>query len=211
MATATKTKNATAAEQRAVLRSLDQQVAAELIGKPAVWLRDNADKANRNPDGTYDGRALVATVLGLAPVASLSDDNMEGVLQVVETCLRGDSRHDLALAAIEAVEKRHGTAGLAAVGAELLAHLREWASLDPNGPKELPAETDYVERFAEEARQRHRTIAIGWDARQQGRELFTCEKCQRYRLGKTWSAPPLPSGYAPHRMETICPRCSSRR
>lgn len=53
-----------AAQQRAVMRSIDQQVAAELIGKPAVWLRDNAHLFSRGANGTYDAfevsRAYVA-------------------------------------------------------------------------------------------------------------------------------------------------------
>lgn len=212
MATTTKAKRPSAAEQRAVLRSLDQQVAAELIDKPAIWLRDNANVAKRNTDGSYDAAKLVAGVLGMAPVAKLADDQLEGVLQVVETCLRDDSRHDLALAVIEAVEQRYGTAGLAAIGEELRRHLREWANLDPNGPKELPTESEYVERAAdkaaEEARLAHRTIAVGWDARQQGRELYVCENCARYRLGREWKKPPLPTGYARHRHGTQCPKCS---
>jgi hypothetical protein len=63
----------------ASLRRLTQQQAAELIGKPAVWLRDNANVAGgcRNADGTYDGPALVEVVFAKDSLASLNASELK--------------------------------------------------------------------------------------------------------------------------------------
>jgi hypothetical protein len=209
----TQEKVATADQQRAVVRGLNQSVAAELIDKPSVWLRDNVNVAARNDDGTYNGPQLVANLLKALPVAALSDELLEGVNQVVECCQPYGDRHDVALAALQAVEDRHGSAGLAAVGAEMVKHFRRWCELDPHSrPQELPAEEAYVAEVAAKAevkaRQRYATISAGWTARQQGRQLFVCELCKKYRMGSRWLSPPLPTGYVPHDLSHRCDKCS---
>ena len=212
MPTTIKNPNATANDQRAVVRSLSQAVAAELVGLPPVWLRDNAHVAARNSDGSYNGPELVAHLLKTVPVAPLTDDLYEGMLQVVECISPNNDRFDIALAALEAVVERHGTSGLAAIGAELVKELRLWCKLDPHArPRELPPEERYIAdavAVAErEARERWATVNAGWTARQQGKLLFVCERCKRYRMGARWLAPPLPTGYAPHNLGRTCDKC----
>jgi hypothetical protein len=189
MPSTTKSPNAAAAEQRALVRSLCQSVAAELIGRPSVWLRDNGHKSGRNADGSYNAVELVANILKAQPVASLSDEQLEGVTQVVETVYADGERHWLALADLEAVEARFGTAGLAAIGAELLKHVRKWAEVEPYRP----------EHYTEQQ--------VGTTAGRPNRWLFTCEYCGRYRLGDKWKQPPLPYGYVAHTVTRECDKC----
>jgi hypothetical protein len=189
MSSTTTSKNAVAAEQRAVVGSLCQSVAAQLIGRPSVWLRDNVHKSGRNADGSYNGPELVANVLKAQPVATLSDEQLEGVRQVAETVFADGGRHWLAFADLEAVEARYGTAGLAAIGAEVLKQVRLWAEAEPFNPK----------NFTEEQ--------VGTTAGKPNRRLFTCEYCGRYRLGDKWKQPPLPYGYVAHTVTRECDKC----
>jgi hypothetical protein len=212
MPSTTANPNAAAASQRATIRALSQAVCAELIDRPASWLRDNANRAHRNADGSYDAQALVASLLKTQPVAVLSDDLFEGMKQVVECISPNNDRFDIALAALEAVVERHGTAGASAIGMELIKELRLWCQLDPFArPRELPVEENYVAdavAVAErEARERWVTINAGWTARQQGKLLFVCSKCHRYRMGTKWLSPPLPVGYVPHNLGRTCDKC----
>jgi hypothetical protein len=189
MSSATTNPNAAAASQRAVVGSLCQSVAAQLIGRPSVWLRDNVHKSGRNADGSYNAVELVANVLKAQPVASLSDEQLEGVRQIAETVFADGGRHWLALADLEAVETRYGTAGLAAIGAELLKHVREWATAEPFS----------AEHYTE--------VQVGTTAGKPNRTLFRCEGCGRYRMGDVWKQPPLPYGYVAHNVTRTCPKC----
>jgi hypothetical protein len=189
MPSTTATSTAAAAEQRAVIRSLSQCVAAELTNRPAVWLRDNSHRSGRNADGTYNGSELVSNLLKSQPPASLPDEMLEGVLAVVETVHADSDRHWLAAADLEAVEARYGSSGLAAIGAELLKHVREWALAEPFNPQ----------HFAE--------VATGSTEGRRIRTLVTCEGCGRYRMGSKWRQPPMPSGYVRHVMTRVCPKC----
>lgn len=77
MSTKAKSGDATESGTRPLLRSLSQARAAELIGKPAVWLRDHPEIGARNGDGTYDGPALVAAVLRRDSVRDLGDGELK--------------------------------------------------------------------------------------------------------------------------------------
>lgn len=209
MPTATKTAKPTAATQRAVVRALSQQVAGELIGKPPVWLRDNAHRACRNADSTYDGPALVAGMLADPPIAELADAELERVIQVVESVQPPGDRFDHALATIERINDQFGTPGLAAVGAELLRFLREWCDLDTDTPSTLPPEEEFVadavSRAESDAREAHRVLS----GRSKNNGLWLCDDCGKYRFGRTWKAGPLPPGYVPLESAALCPKCSA--
>ena len=59
-----------------MLQSLSQQDAALLIDRPSKWLRDNPNIGCRNADRTYDGFALVATVLKQERKSECSDPEL---------------------------------------------------------------------------------------------------------------------------------------
>ncbi|MEQ8847234.1 hypothetical protein [Botrimarina sp.] len=214
MPTTRKASKPSSDTQRAVLRSLSQQVAAELIDRPAVWLRDNPHLAARTDGDRYNARELVANVLATQPPAELPDGMLEAVRQVVECVYPDGNRFDVALAVVESVEKRFGNAGLAAVGAALLRHLREWNELDPWRPPSLPSETEFVaeavEKAKAESKERHRTLAEGWEATEAGRLVYVCPHCKRHRFGRSWNPPPIPTGYAEHEHTMTCDGCRSK-
>ncbi len=74
---------ATAPSEIAELSKLSQQAAAWLIGCTARALRDWPD-APRNPDGTYNGRELVAWNRDKLERPELTDDEYEKLLLIQE-------------------------------------------------------------------------------------------------------------------------------
>jgi hypothetical protein len=73
MPSTTTTRKPTAASQLAVVRSLTQQAASDLLGVRPSNLRDQYGAEYRNADGSYDGIALVQEAIRRASPESMDD------------------------------------------------------------------------------------------------------------------------------------------
>lgn len=214
MTKATKDAKPSIAQQRAALGSLNQRVAAELIGKPAVWLRDNAHIAKQNADDTYDGPSLVAAVLEHCQSGSDStkceptNDEAEAVMQVVETVCVQDWA--VALRALEHMHTTYGEAGLAEIGRFLIEAVQYALRVEPRLPTELPSEEEFVERHVreprEQAREEYKRLSNNWESIRAGRLVYKCRNCGKFRFGRQW-LPRIPKGYAEQLLEITCPKC----
>lgn len=203
---ATTRKAAAAASTTAAnLERLTQAQAAWLVGRPAVWLRDNAHLGGRNGDGTYNARELVRALAGDFRAAELPDNELEFVTQLAEDFASDCELHRSAiLRMLEGIEREAGAAGLAAIGAEFLRQVKlaqlRWG-VSPHAERPTP---DAIRAKAEaEIRELDR-----WEARSERRIVLVCEKCGRHRWGRTWREPPIPSGY----VESLdyCPKCEGK-
>ncbi len=183
------------------LGRLSQSEVAVLIGKPAVWLRDNAHLFQRNEDSTYDGPSVVRVMQTQFRPANLNDDELEPL-----ACFADDvvgfavSSPAAAVRLLEGIDRIHGAAGLAAVAQQLLESLRE--RRDESGDVPLrSADEIRDEAESEIARREHR------EARQQYLCAIVCESCNRYRWGRNWKEGSPPHGYAIDKI--VCPSCEN--
>jgi len=198
------TKAQLAQASASLIKRIPQAVAAEVIGKPAVWLRDNPDVGGRNADGSYNLPDLVAGMRERFKPAELPDSDLESVLQATEALADMALRPQTIARLMERLESSHGAAGLAAFAAELLIQLLHMAALHDRihscmrpTPEQIKAEAD--QRLAELAE---------WDARAQGRVAVVCGGCDSYRWGRSWREGPAPTGYAVDRdHDALCPAC----
>lgn len=206
MTNSTKDKPTNGTAAGGVLACLTQQQASWLIGKPAVWLRDNAHVAGRNADGTYDARELVAAMRTEFKPAELPDAEHERVLQVVEAAYVEATRLGAAVRILRGVLAAHGAAGLAAIGRILLDVFEEM--LRTSGSRPLPAPKSRATLEAEAAERIEAILAqqASHEALAEFKELTVCYRCRKYRFGRTWKRGSVPAGYVP--FEDVCPRCA---
>jgi len=200
---ATKTKKPAAARKAkgSDLGRLSQSEAASLIGKPAVWLRDNAHLFQRNDDGTYDGRQAVKAVQTKFRSADLSNSEIEPVMQFCDDVANfAIGNLGCALRLIEGIEQSHGAAGLAAITEQLLDTLREELQLYGEPETESAAN---IQQAADAKIGRLEYVA----ASHQYRKVVACE-CGKFRSGRSWKTGPAPSGAAV--CVTVCPACEKR-
>ncbi len=143
---------------------MSQQQAAFLIGRPAVWLRDNPHIGGRNSDGTYDAPKLVQAMLAAATPAEPIEQDLEPVLQFVDTITYEWATAQAAVA-LERVVDQFGGAGLALIGSELLRATKEHSRRSHNAgaPREQPA-------------------------------VLVCVYCEKHRWGRKWKKSRPPAG-----------------
>lgn len=189
---------------------LKQGELAKLIGKPAVWLRDNPDKVPRNQDGSYSLRAAVKALATNYEPADLPAAVAERALQVAEG-LAWDAAEPAAWAATLAdLDRDHGPAGLARFALLLLDHLQVRAASDTSAtdtPELIEARHHAEARSrsaAEIERLEHR------EARLAGRCVVACARCQKFRWFDDWRPlNKLPAGYVAEKA-TTCPNCEDQ-
>jgi hypothetical protein len=196
------------------IHRLSQQDAAKLIGKPAVWLRDNPHVVPRNADGrTYDGAAVVQAMLAQVPTPDLPDAELEPLLQAAEEAATfcGDRLY-LGIELLEGLQRRYGAPGLAVFGELVLAYLRAWQLTKPTAPQPVPSVAEIEAKELADARRRidqqlAEISVADWQAREAGRVVQQCYQCKRYRWGRSWRPLPAPVDYAVDHDVAICPKC----
>jgi len=203
----------TASEQQAVLRNLNQQSAAWLLGKSTTWLRDNNHHFDRSPDGSYDARNLLTFVeteatdnAGVGPT-DLSGEHYEVLLQWLYSVTHFEGRLSGCLRVIREIEEEHGSAGLAAVGQVVKQIGKEHLQYFPEHKYRKTPESiraDGLAKIEQEIENIDRD-----NAQIDMRFLLICEKCGKYRLGRNWHQPPLPAGYYENLL-SMCPKCETK-
>lgn len=208
-------KPPTAAKPHLVdLERLTQAEIAKLTGKPSVFFRDNCHLDGCHLDGTYHGPRIVRALRGEFQPVELPDGLLEPVRQVCERLTFGLVRPDLALASLEAIERIHGAAGLAAIGQQLLDEIRQSQLLEQTSPQPAPTPSEIRASLladAERAAEQQIKDLADWDAVEYGRLVVQCERCDCYRWGRSWRLPPIPVGYARAGYVGICPPCEKDR
>lgn len=165
----------------AVMERLSQQAAAWLLGFSPRSLRDHPE-IKRNPDGTYNGRELVAWLRNHAVTPELEDDHYELVLRIADDFDEG-SADRMVLPIERLIESIGGNPdlALAAIWRVILDGARERARL-------YPALYELTEGFS--------TC------------VYVCEKCDRYRNGRRWHKGTPPSQPSKDEiMKAVCPAC----
>lgn len=204
------TKRPSAEQQRAVLRGLTQQVAAELVGKSPAYLRDQSHSIQRNDDGTYSGEAIVRWAVSKCPPAELTDAELEPVLQIIEGIPAPYDEYGTTFKVLDEVRQRYGNAGMAAVGLLLYENLKACHEAGPDPAPEEPSREEIEAAFIDEARRKadeHFAYSQKAYAFHTGRSVTECATCKRWRLGRTWNNGPLPTGHAIAMVRTECPNC----
>jgi len=189
------------------LEALTQRQAAWLVGKPAVWFRDNPHCCGMNSDGkTYNARELMRAVATEYELAELGDADIEYVFAITEDFATGDavvSTMRAVIRILEGVVRKHGIPGLATVGQMTLDACRDYLDKHPNEawqkptPEEIQAEADG--RIAD---------LPSWGAHAERREVLQCFRCNRYRWGGEWLAKPIPANHVTRR--DVCPDCEKK-
>ena len=196
------------------LERLSQQEISKLTGKPSVYFRDNCHIDGCHLDGTYHGPRIVRALRSDFQAVELPDSLLEPAVQVVERLAFGLDRPDLALAPVEAIERIHGAAGLAAIGQLLLDEIRQSQLLEQTSPQAAPTPAEIRASLladAERAAEQQIKDLADWDAVEYGRLVVNCESCECYRWGRSWRLPPIPVGYARAGYVGICPPCAKLR
>lgn len=184
------------------LKAVSQQEVAALLGKRTSWVRDHPDLP-RNQDGSYDAAEAVAWYIGRIQremeAATLPVDDLERAARFTDVLIPALECEAAALCDwFDAIQTRHGAAGLAAIMEVFVDELRDIARLvgRPRGESE------------QQIRERHE-IEIQREIEEAGRTLFDvsirCDCCRKVRRGKKW----LPLKTSPGTVErgTICPEC----
>ena len=194
-------KRNTSDEQTAVLRRLTQSSASYLLGKSTSWIRDNPHRFNRNRDGSYDGRDLLAAARRELEPVTLDDDELEPLMHLAELLADGlGSKLPAAIRMVEQIEAKHGGAGLAAVADVLRDHWKlyilelgqDYFTLDT--PDEIRDQAEErIKRLPDEKAQREL------------RAVYRCDGCERIRKGRKWADGNVPKGYAV--AHAVCPKC----
>lgn len=199
-----KTKRAAkaTATNGADLERLTQSQASWLVGRPSVWLRDNAHLGGRNGDGSYHAAELVRAIRSDFTAAELPDDQLEFIRQLAEDYAGEDeTERPAVLRMLQRIERDAGAAGLAAIGAELLRQValaHERYGVSPHAEKPTP------EAIRAKAEAEIRDLDT-WDAHRERRRVLVCEVCGKHRWGRTWREPPIPAGYVT--LLDWCPKC----
>lgn len=184
--------------------SLTQSQAAWLIGKPAVWLRDNAHLILRNSDATYDARELVEAVRKQASteIPPLADADAERAAIVADR-LTIDVGYDAqAIADFAAdIERRYGVGGLAAMMRAIVAQCATLANI--LGTRQLVTEATIRDKHEHEIRRE-----LEWRNRTLFEQTIVCGKCGKIRRGEQWlNEKPLENWV---QVKDVCPSCINR-
>jgi len=169
------------------LDRLTQADVARLIGKPTSYLRNHEHRFERDAEGRYSGRQVVAAMLenlaiGMSATAlSLVDDELARRLSD-QLGIALDRKTDLhaTLRFAAAVQSRYGVVGLAAAFSVFIDHCKLLAEI--SGP--LDAFESALPTIFDVA--------------------AVCEKCGAVRRGREWGTGPKP----PHFLGDLCPLCS---
>ena len=197
------------------MRSLNQQSAAELVGKTTSSLRDNLQLYPRNADGTYDARELVASVLANAsdPVpVNLSDDELEPLLLIfgwISPPWPCDWLYG-AIDALNGLKGRHGTAGLAAIGAALIDHI-ELSIESRRKVIDHDSRIPTPEAYRQSAERSIEEIPMQQEERNKRRSLravVVCRECGAWRKGSKWLSGKPPAGHLV--LDGCCTPCSDK-
>ena len=182
------------------IHRLGQQDAAELLGKPTSWIRDNPHVGGRLGGGFYDGPKLVAGVRQDFVAAELPDADLEPVRQLCEEVIGTLPLAGSAVRLLERLQASHGAAGLAAFAIELLEQCRVEARIEDVSPWQTAA--DIQEKADRQIAELQKA-----EARKQGRVVRCCSHCGKYRWGRGWLKPPIPRGYVVDGSPIYCPDC----
>jgi len=183
----------TGPQQIRVLKNLNQQAAAWMLGCTARALRDWPD-APRNENGTYPARELVEWARDRVPRPDLSDDDYDRLLVIQDVLYNGEPSDGERLSIIDALRALRRKYGENAwlVFVDML--VREWADIDEQFRAEafsVPTETDIRRKVDSEM--------SGWEcrlARDQLRIATVCDYCGKLRRGRHWIKADPPEGYA---------------
>lgn len=192
------------AAQIAVLKTLNQQAAAYLIGQTARNLRDRSD-APRNEDGTYDGAALVSWWRGRIDAdAALGDAEFERVLLFASLLSEGEPFGCEAAGItfvdeMRALRSKYGDGVCAQLVDELVGNLDFFTAEMRRSAFRRPTDADLLHAAREEADEH--------DARSRMRLVTVCDQCERWRFGRKWknSVPPKGAIQTPR---SLCDECS---
>ena len=192
------------AEQIEVLERLSQQSAAWLLGISARALRDHPE-APRNPDGTYNGRGLLAWFKGRVDTVELTEAETENAL-VVADCISAwfcsvDYR---ALTKVidfwRQLSRKYGSPG-PVTALDLL--LQE---LDGLAESSRPS---FEEQTSPEARRRAEQEEVRRQREEEARARLhiavVCDYCKKVRRARRWIKTRPPEGFAIS--YGICPDC----
>lgn len=204
----------TVAQQQAVLRNLNQQTAAWLIGETTTWVRDHAHRFDRTADGKYDARSLCKAMAGAhldsIHAESLPDEHYEQLHQALYLAVsNNEGRLTGFLRVLSEVEELHGLAGFAAVGLMVRDLAQEYLRRFPHH-EHTPTADDIRAEGLKLIDQK----IIGLPEKQAHtsmRALYVCSKCKKYRWGRKWLEPPLPPGYVQHNETDLCDDCDETR
>ncbi len=209
----------TGPEQTAMLKRLNQQAAAFLVGVTARTLRDRTD-APRNEDGTYNGPELIAWWRNQLPRPSLSDDDLERLLVVRDVVSEKFLGLDDAilysiLDAMDDLRAKYGENTLIVLVELLLAEWRDLAHDTSRAeafyiPTEAEIREQILERFdgkvAERMTKRQADVA-----RKRLHIAIVCGGCGKLRRGRQWTKAEPPEGYAVGiEYEILCPACEDK-
>ena len=164
------------------LDRLTQADVARLIGKPASYLRENAHRFERDADGRYSGRQVVAAMLASGAPVQLNDADYEIARRLAEhlgTALGRNTDLHATIRFAVAVKDRHGVAGLAALFGALLDECQLLAEI--MGPLD--------------AMESKRPTILDLAA--------VCMKCGAVRRGREWVKAPTPPLFE----GDTCPAC----
>ena len=189
----------TAGEQRAVVRSLNQQTMASIVGKQASWLRDHSELP-RNVDGTYDAAEVIAALIaqGFTDPVELTDAELNPILVFADSAAFELRERVLGIAKhLAELQDRHGYAGLTAAIATMLDCWKtdHVAWIRERRPTESRLEADIRKTIAES------------ECKEKLQAVLVCDNCSKYRFGRTWKRGDPPAGYS--RESGFCPDCLS--
>ena len=187
------------AENIEVLKNLDQQSAAYLVGLSPRTLRDHPE-IPRAPDGSYDARQLVEWDKTRLEVAEIDDALWERILMLIDQRLIREP-FSTPFGILNDLNIKYGDAGLVAFGRELLRQYRGMYEAFEDDC-DLPTSEDID-------RERQRAVKALRESVSEDRLeiVLVCQWCKAWRQGRTWYSgePPYPKV-----LHACCPDCKAK-
>jgi len=194
-------------EQKQVLGSLRQPVAASLIGMSSRALRDNAE-VPRNSDNTYDAKSIVGWSQNRATsaTAKLTDAENEMIAEIIDTCLADEAewRAESLIEFFQSLRDAHGDGGWVGFVGALLDYFAAFNRQYPSSRHSADDIRDAGRDADQQKRQRMRHD----NHRRDMTISYRCEGCGKYRWGKKWNNNEPPATNLMFGID--CPKCLAK-
>ena len=180
---------------------LSQADVSRLIDRPTSFIRDHENWFERDANGKYSGRQVVAAMgqnrsESVEPM-EFDDQTLEFFLQVTYSAAFDWHLRAATVKKLDDLRNQHGLSALAAFGSIMLDAIRKELahSGDEHPSQHINTDREALEADAAQWVEDELKRAREFSARRAGRTVDYCPECETYRWGRTRRPLPAPAGY----------------